>query len=436
MTSIRARLLVTLIGAVLATGAVAGWFIYRNALSAADAFFDEHLRETAVSLRDQAFEYAAPAEAEAQPGFDFVIQVWSATGVRVYLSQPHTALPGLVTLGFATVDVKGERWRVYGVQARGYVIQVAQPSKVRSRQAAQLALQTLQPFALAMPLLAFLVWLAVGRSLRPLDALAGRVREREPSSLAPLPDTGLPVEVQPLVASLNDLIGRLRGAIEHERRFLDDAAHELRTPLTALSLQVQSLSHADEASRATALANVRSGVARATRLVEQLLALARQQPKAVPTLVLVSLTDLARAVVGELAPLADANGIDLGLAQAEEVSVRGDGDAITILLRNLVDNALRYTPRGGRVDVSVLAGPPAALTVSDTGPGIPEAERARVFDRFHRLPGTAGVGSGLGLSIVRAIAEANGATVSLDAAPGGGLLATVRFAASTPPGSS
>jgi two-component system OmpR family sensor kinase len=427
MKSIRARLLVTLIGAVLATGAVAGWFIYRNALRAADAFFDEHLRQTAMSLRDQAFEYAAPPVEEPDAEFDFVIQVWSATGVRVYLSRPHTALPGLVTLGFSSVEVGGLQWRVFAVQARSYVIQVAQPSRVRSRQAARLALQTLEPFLLAMPLLAILVWLAVGRSLRPLDALAKSVREREPSSLSALPDTGLPVEVQPVVSALNELLQRLRAAIDHERRFLDDAAHELRTPLTALSLQVQALQRADEQERPAALDSVRAGVARATRLVEQLLALARQQPKAASTAVPVSLVDIARAVIGDLAPLADASGIDLGLAQADPTQVRGDPDSLATLLRNLVDNALRYTPRGGRVDVAVLASPVPALVVSDTGPGIPVAERARAFDRFHRLPGSSGVGSGLGLSIVKAIADASGASVTLDDAPGGGLKVSVRF---------
>lgn len=432
MKSIRARLLATLLGAVIATGAVAGWFIYRNALTAADAFFDEHLRQTALSLRDQAFEYAAPPVEEPDKEFDFVIQVWSATGVRVYLSRPHTALPGLVTMGFSTVDVGGLQWRVFAVQARSYVIQVAQPMRVRSRQAARLAFQTLAPFGFAMPLLAILIWLAVGRSLRPLDALAKSVRDREPASVTPLPDDGLPVEVQPVVSALNDLLQRLRGAMDHERRFLDDAAHELRTPLTALSLQLQALQRADEHERASALDGVRAGVARATRLVEQLLALARQQPKTASPQT-VHLTEVAKSVVADLAPLADANGIDLGLAQAEDATVAADPDGVAILLRNLVDNALRYTPRGGRVDVSVLASPVPSLVVVDTGPGIPVAERGRVFDRFHRLPGSGGVGSGLGLSIVKAIAEASGASVTLDDAPdggAGGLQVTVRFSRS------
>ncbi|HKY91322.1 MAG TPA: ATP-binding protein, partial [Nevskiaceae bacterium] len=156
--------------------------------------------------------------------------------------------------------------------------------------------------------------------------------------------------------------------------------------------------------------------------------LARQQPKTASAPTPVALAELAKSVVGELAPLADANGIDLGVTQADAVSLDADADALATLLRNLVDNALRYTPRGGRVDVSVLAVPAPTLVVSDTGPGIPAAERARVFDRFHRLPGSSGLGSGLGLSIVKAIAEAAGASVALDDAPGGGLKVSVRFA--------
>jgi two-component system OmpR family sensor kinase len=439
MSSLRARLLAWLLGAVVLLGAAGGWIVYQSALAEADAFFDYHLRQTALILRDQPVEYLlAPQIPSSDAAYDFVVQVWSLDGVRVYLSRPHAVLPQVTTLGLATVTTSEGRWRVYGVQALTKVIQVAQPMSVRRERAAQLALQTLRPFALLLPVLAILIWLAVGRALQPLQRVTALVKARHVHTLDPLPDAQLPDEVQPLVAALNELLERLRAALERERAFLADAAHELRTPLTALHLQTGTLARASgEAERSAAMAGLTAGVQRVIHLVEQLLSLARQEPRAASTAVAVRLDDVAREVVAELVPLADAGGIDLGVSAAQPVSVTGDPDALRTLLRNLVDNAVRYTPAGGRVDVNVEA--PAApaphgaasaarLVVTDDGPGIPAAERARVFDRFYRRAGAATPGSGLGLAIVQTIAAAHGATVALSDGPGGkGLTVTVLF---------
>jgi two-component system OmpR family sensor kinase len=434
MSSLRARLLGWLLAGVVFIGAAGGWIVYRNALSEADAFFDYHLRQTALILRDQPVEYLlAPQFAPADAAYDFVVQVWSLDGVRVYLSRPHAVLPQVTTLGFATVATSEGRWRVFGVQALTKVIQVAQPMSVRQQRAAELALQTLKPFALLLPVLALLIWLAVGHSLEPLQRLTAQVMARRVDALDSLPDTRLPDEVQPLVSALNDLLARLRAALERERAFMADAAHELRTPLTALHLQMGLLARASgDLERAAAMGTLSAGVQRAIRLVEQMLALARQEPRAEAQRVAVRLDDLAREIVAELVPLADAGRIDLGVSAAQPASVYGDPEALRTLLRNLVDNAVRYTSAGGRVDVSVveLAGDTrgARLTVSDDGPGIPAAERERVFDRFYRRAGTSSPGSGLGLSIVRTIAEGHGASVSLaDGPPGKGLSVTVTF---------
>ena len=442
MSSLRARLLAWLLGAVVLLGAAGGWIVYRNALAEADAFFDYHLRQTALILRDQPVEYLlSPQIPPTDAAYDFVVQVWSLDGVRVYLSRPHAVLPQITTLGLATVATSEGSWRVYGVQALTKVIQVAQPMSVRRERAAQLALQTLRPFALLLPVLALLIWLAVGRALQPLQRLTALVKARRVHTLDPLPDERLPDEVQPLVAALNELLERLRAALERERAFLADAAHELRTPLTALHLQTGTLARASgEAERSAAMAGLTAGVQRVIHLVEQLLSLARQEPRAGNAPVPVRLDDVAREVVAELVPLADAGGIDLGISAARPASVTGDPDALRTLLRNLVDNAVRYTPRGGRVDVSVetpaapaphSAPSGATLVVADDGPGIPAAERERVFDRFYRRAGAAAPGSGLGLAIVRAIAAAHGATVTLSDGPGGkGLAVSVEF----PPG--
>jgi two-component system, OmpR family, sensor kinase len=410
---------------VLLVGAVGGWFVYRNALAEADVFFDYHLRQTALLLSAQPVEYQlAPDIPQTSADYDFVVQVWTLDGVRVYLSRPHAVLPAITTLGFSTANTSEGRWRVFGVQAATKVIQVAQPMHVRERQAVELALRTLTPFVLLMPMLVIFIWFAVGHALEPVRRLTSLVQARKVTALDPLPAENLPGEVQPLVGALNDLLGRLGAALERERGFLADAAHELRTPLTALHLQMGTLARAtNEPERADAMEKLSAGVQRAIRLVEQLLSLARQEPRADMARRRLRFDDLAREVVAEMIPLADARKIDLGISASQPAHVLGDPDALRTLVRNLVDNAVRYTPTGGTVDVSVgEADEPgsshgAVLKIVDTGPGIAPDERQRVFDRFYRPPGTAPPGSGLGMAIVKAIADAHGATIVLDTDP-------------------
>jgi two-component system OmpR family sensor kinase len=421
---------------VLFVGAVGGWFVYRNALVEADAFFDYQLRQTALLLSDQPVEYLLnPDIPQATADYDFVVQVWTLDGVRVYLSRPHAVLPAITTLGFSTATTSEGRWRMFGVQAPTKVIQVAQPMRVRERQAVGLALRTLTPFVLLLPMLVIFIWFAVGHSLEPFKRLTSLVESRKVTALDPLPATNLPREVQPLVGALNDLLKRLAAALERERGFMADAAHELRTPLTALYLQMGALARATtEAERADAMEKLSAGVQRAIRLVEQLLSLARQEPRADVVRRRVRFDDLAREVVAEMVPLADARKIDLGISASQPAYVLGDPEALRTLVRNLVDNAVRYTPVGGTVDLSVQDSDEAGskhgaiLRVVDTGPGIPADERQRVFDRFYRPPGTSPPGSGLGMAIVKAIADAHGASIKLDNAPStSGLAVTVSF---------
>jgi len=436
MNSVRARLLIWLLGGVLFVGAVGGWFVYRNALAEADVFFDYHLRQTALLLSDQPVEYLlTPDIPQASADYDFVVQVWTLDGVRVYLSRPHAVLPAITTLGFSTASTSEGRWRMFGVQAPTKVIQVAQPMRVRERQAVELALRTLTPFVLLMPMLVLFIWFAVGHSLEPLRRLTSLVQSRKVTALDPLPAGNLPGEVQPLVGALNELLRQLGAALERERGFLADAAHELRTPLTALHLQMGTLARAtNEAEQADAMEKLSAGVQRAIRLVEQLLSLARQEPRADVARRRLRFDDLARDVVAEMVPLADARKIDLGISASQPAYVLGDPEALRTLVRNLVDNAVRYTPIGGRIDVSVQdADAPgtshgAVLRVVDTGPGIPPDERKRVFDRFYRTPGTSPPGSGLGMAIVKTIADAHGAAITLDTDPNThGLSVTVSF---------
>jgi two-component system OmpR family sensor kinase len=423
MRSLRDQLLVWLIGGVIGVGAVAGVSAYRNALAEANAFFDAQLRQTALLLRDQPFQLSGPPRAAADTAsYDFVVQVWGLNGVRIYLSRPHTVLPDLTGPGFSTVDTRAGQWRVYAVPGIGGIIQVAQPMQVRQQRAAGLAVRTLQPFLWLVPVLAALIWFTIARSLAPLRRLTHSVRERRAESLDPLQREGLPEEVQPLVDALNGLLGRLSAVLERERAFLSDAAHELRTPLTALHLQMQALAQArTDPERREAMHELQAGVHRSIRLAEQLLSIARYESG--PELIneVIPLDELVRETVAELLPLADAHQVDLGVTEAAVAArVRGDRAGLQTLMRNLIDNAVRYTPAGGRVDVVVDSDQPtgqASLRVVDTGPGISRAERERVFDRFYRAPGAAASGSGLGLAIVRAIAVAHNATIELRNGP-------------------
>jgi two-component system OmpR family sensor kinase len=432
MRSIRTRLLVWLLSAVIAVGLSAAVTTYESALTTADAVFDEQLQQTAISLRDQAFEFALPPQLPAsETRNNVVVQVWRSEGVRVYLSEMYKSLPGLGKPGFSNVKTSEMVWRVFALPSRGYVVQVAQPMVVRQARAAALAGRTLLPYGLMVPILGLAIWFIVGTQLRPLENVAALVRQRKLDALEPLPEADLPDEVRPLVRALNELLARLRAALQAQQEFVADAAHELRTPLTAIRLQLQLAElAADNDERATAFSELKGGVDRTARLVGQMLTLARQEaaPAASET---VELDVVAREVVAELTPLADARRQDFSLTEVIPVTVRGDPNGLRTLLRNLADNAIRYTPEGGKVDVHVgLTGHTPFVRVTDTGPGIPARERERVFDRFYRRIGSGASGTGLGLAIVKTIAASHGATVDLADNPAGqGLQVTVRFGA-------
>jgi two-component system OmpR family sensor kinase/two-component system sensor histidine kinase QseC len=430
--SIRARLLLSLFAALALSALLVGGITYRNVLEQTEALFDYQLRQMALSLRDQGAVAPGDAAALGDEDLDFVVQVWQIDGRSVYASKAHRALPSQAVLGLAEVKVDGERWRSFGVAARDRVIQVAQPVRIRQGLAADAALRGVLPLLVAAPLMTAVLWWLITRSLRPLARVARQVGEQDAAALSPLPVGGLPDEVAPLVAALNALLGRLNQAWGQQRAFVADAAHELRSPLTALKLQAQVMRRApDEASRAEALDALVAGVDRASRLVEQLLTLARSEPGAPATaLAEVDLNELLRQVLADsAAPLAAARGSQVSLQADAPVRVVADANALAVLVRNLVDNALRYTPPGGLVQIGLRPTRGGAeLCVDDNGPGIPEADRERVFERFVRGPSAGNTtGSGLGLAIVASIARRHGARVSLGASPLGGLRATVQF---------
>jgi two-component system OmpR family sensor kinase/two-component system sensor histidine kinase QseC len=255
------------------------------------------------------------------------------------------------------------------------------------------------------------------------------VRSRDARSLAPVPTGDLPDELAPLASALNALLARLGSSLDSQRAFVADAAHELRSPLTALKLQLELLRRADDGeTREQARLAIGEGIARASRLVEQLLALARSEPDAVLPAERVDLAAVARQAIDDSAAFAESRCIAVHAPAPTPAIVTGDAVALGLLARNLVDNAVRYSPPGSRVDVRVREdGGSVVLEVDDSGPGIPEGEHERVFDRFYRRAEASESGSGLGLAIVRSVARAHGAGIRLARSSLGGLQVVVSF---------
>ena len=431
MNSIRVRVLLSLLGMLVVTAVVMGAVTYRNVLAETESLFDYQLRQMAYSLRDQGEIAPAQASTLADEELDFVVQIWTADGRIIYPPRLREDLPTRALLGLADITVQGKTWRTFSVATRERVIQIAQPLQIRQKLAAGAALRSVAPLLFIAPAMALLIWWLAARTLAPLRRLADGVRARDEQSLQPLPLAGLPDEVAPLVGALNGLLQRLDVSLGAQRAFVSDAAHELRSPLTALKLQMQLLKRSpDDAARGEAIEALNAGIDRAARLVEQLLTLARAEPGAplaAPTAL--DLSEVVRAAVVDTVPFAHSRDTVVELFADMPVAVHGDAAALAVLARNLADNAVRYAPRGARVELRVCADAGAAvLQVDDAGPGIPPEERVRVFDRFYRHAAGDEAGSGLGLAIVRSVADRHGATVSLGDSPLGGLRVEVRFA--------
>lgn len=435
MRSLRTRLFAFL-GLLLAVTALGlAVATYRSVHAEADTLFDYQLQQMALSLRDQGGIDRDQQAALADPALEVVIQIWTQDGVAVYSSAPARSLPARTVLGFADVQVDGAAWRVYGAATPGRVVQVAQPRAVRRRLAEAAAWRSIWPVAAAAPLVAAALWWLLGVSLRPLNRVVQATRRRGAHALEPLPQDGLPAELQPVVHAFNELLARLGEAFAAQQAFVADAAHELRTPLTALKLQLDVLrAAASDDERALALARLTAGVDRAARLVQQLLALARSEPGSPATMSPCDLAALVRAAADDGAPRRRATGATLNLDGPATLPVHGDAEGLRSAIHNLLDNALKYGGSPPQVTLAWLRdGAEAVVRVDDDGPGLDPAQHDAAVDRFHRLQPGQGEGSGLGLAIVRAVAQRHGGRLVLGPSPAGGLRAELRLPATAAP---
>jgi two-component system OmpR family sensor kinase len=419
--SIQLRLSLTLSLAILIVAGAAGTIAFLSALHQAHKLQDSILYQIAGMAQEQPLSAARMLPLRKHDDEAYVV-IWPVDPGRPnyhVAKDGYRALPLPNDLGAGewTLTLGHEDYRVVVRQSSaGQRVAVAQETDFRDRLALGGAFRTVAPFLILIPILVLIVILFIRGMFRPIAALSADVDRRGEQDLEPLAAPHLPGEIRPFTSAINRLLARVSQAMEAQRRFVADAAHELRSPMTALSLQAERLAQAELPPDARdRLGELRLGIERTRKLLTQLLTLARVQATGARQLGTVSVQHAYRQVLEDLMPLADAKGIDIGLTGGQDVEVRVNAFDLTTLVKNLVDNAIRYTPEGGRVDLSVTAGPDSVtLRIADDGPGIAPDERERVFDPFYRTLGSGETGSGLGLAIVRAVADRLAATLRLD----------------------
>lgn len=437
--SIRRTAFIWLAGLMAAIGICAAAGSYLLARKEASDFLDNQLRQIAHYVGDTPSAPGTGPDGSGthDPEDDFIVQVWDASGQPLRQSHPAIAIPRQAGSGFRDMASTGHDWRVYTLASANRTVQVSQRMDVRQELAASAALQASLPIVVLIPLSLLMLGWIIDRIMARLNRLAIAVASRDAANDDPVPIDDVPKEVIPFVGAINQSLARLRALLEQQRRFISDAAHELRTPLSALQIQIDNLRHNDRDGRfAQRLGDIEAGIGRATGLVGKLLRLARYDaPAPFPPPQPVDLAQLAIDTIAQLTPLAESRSVDLGITRRDEAVTRGIPGDLEIILGNLIENAVRYTPAGGSVDVAVeVAGQEARIEVRDTGPGIREDELARVFERFFRARSQDAEGSGLGLAIAKAAAQRNNVRLTLaNRENGPGLVASLiaqRFARS------
>lgn len=438
--SLRRRLLGLLLGGVAAAWLVTMVFSYIDAHHEVDELFDAQLAQAAQTLlalashdEGEGVEDLGEASHKYQRRLRF--QIWRADGKLLMRSNNAPESPLTEARGFSETQGKDGHWRHFSQwnDEHSLQVQVSENHHIRDDLIGHIAWRLIIPALFGLPLIGLWVWLATRHGLSSLDGVARQIASRDPQQLQAIHPASAPAEIRPLVEALNGLFQRVEQTIDAERRFTADAAHELRTPLAALQAQLQVAQRArngEEHDRS--LQHLQSGLSRAARLVDQMLQLARLDPESgLPHPQPVDLTALGEAVCADLGAQIIARNIDFSFESPGPAIVTGHAEWLRVLIRNLVDNAVRYTPEGGTVTVRIeRQNGRLTLAVSDSGPGIPAAQRSAVLQRFHRLDQGGQPGSGLGLAIVARIAELHAAQLYLGTSPmTKGLDIRVQFAA-------
>ena len=435
MRSIRHRLLQSLLIGMVLVASVTGVFTYRHVRYELDELYNAHLQQQAqliarewdrITPSQLGAMLAKPMAKKIWEEEDYLIQVWSPDGVLLAEEIPavtNAQIPLYATQGLYRKRIANESWRVHRSDGIHIIVQIAQPESARRNTINETSLRLLLPILLQIPFLVVVAWASVRRGLKPLDLLSQAIAQRQPDALMAIDSINQPLELRPLVTTLNDLLARLNIALQQQRNFVADAAHELRTPLAALQLQLDLLERATTVDdRTNAVTQLRNGLQRATHLAQQLLSIARAESPVEKNLQqTVDLSSVIETIVERYLPLAQARKLDLGVTRLESISINCSRADIETIFDNLVSNSIRYTPRGGRVDLALYRDEShAIIEVIDSGFGIPIDERTRVFDRFYRvLQGNLGndaiEGSGLGLAIVKTICERYGVIIAISA---------------------
>lgn len=420
--SVQLKLSFSLSLAIVIVAVVAGIFSFVSAFDEAHELQDNTLREVAAlfdRLQLQLTPFGSDGQtADSDQESRLIVQYLAPKDTAAGLGSTAARLriPATLADGLQTLDIGGETYRVLiKSTAHQERIAVAQATAVRDEIARDSARRTLLPFLILIPILLLAVADLVRKMFRPISTLSAEIDLRAGQELHAVQEDHLPMEVRPFIVAINRLLARVAQAMAGQRRFVADAAHELRSPLTAMSLQAERLAEAPMSELAQErLGALQRGIDRGRNLLDQLLALAKAQASPDPLKVPVSLQGVYRRVLEDLLPLAEAKHIDIGVEGAQDAQVLISELDLTAMVKNLVDNAIRYTPQGGKVDLSVaVSAGQVVLQIKDSGPGISPAERERVFDPFYRTLGSDQVGSGLGLAIVKAICDRIGAEVQL-----------------------
>jgi two-component system, OmpR family, sensor kinase len=431
--SIKNRLLFWLLSGLAILGAcfmVADYLIDRALLA---DIYDDQMNQIAFAMpaHFHGGELEKNTPALKYDGDDSILQIWDKSGKLIYRSHPDIVLPPFPTPGYSVVPWHGNEWKLFVRQTDENLIQVAQSLDGRRNIALDHALRSAVPLLIFLLIMGLLIHWSVGTGLQSLTRLSQELAKRTPDKLERLASLDQPLEIRPLTQAIDTLLQRLGVALESQKKFIADASHELRTPLATLQIQTQLVEQSLGSGReAGALADLKAGVKRTSHLVEQLLMASRLEFGGVHDLhVPLHLHEIVRQVTIDFIPYANSRKINLGVEQLDAGMIMGSEHQIPILVRNLIDNAIRYTPGGGQVDVAIrVRDKKIILEIEDSGPGIPEEERQRVFDRFYRCLVPQAAGSGLGLAIVKQVSERHQAEVYLERAchlPG--LKASVRF---------